>query len=110
MAYTESRYPQYLAAGVSASERRANMEFLRDRMIEAGICGGMDLGWNLKRGGPELSTDYLVHRSGGQDLGVDIGYAYDDTSQPLRLAWQVNAVGPGQLVFYLSYDPRPSCR
>ena len=29
------------------------MEFLRNRMIEAGICGGLDLGWNLKRGGPD---------------------------------------------------------
>ena len=29
----------------------ANMEFLRDRIIESGKCGGLDLGWNLKRGG-----------------------------------------------------------
>ena len=46
---------------------------IRDRMIEAGICGGMDLGWNLKRGGPEISIDFLVHRSNGQDIGGTLG-------------------------------------
>src|SRR5688572_7062191 len=32
----ESRYPQYLAAGVSLSRRVSNMEFLRNKMIEHG--------------------------------------------------------------------------
>jgi hypothetical protein len=43
------KYPAYLKARVSSSKRRSNMEFLRNRIIEAGICGGLDLGWNLKR-------------------------------------------------------------
>jgi hypothetical protein len=40
-------------------------------IIEAGICGGLDLGWNLKRGGPDLSDDFIVDRRGGQEIGVD---------------------------------------
>lgn len=50
VAYIAARYPERLAAGVSIEQRTANMEFLRDRVIEAGICGGMNLAWNLKRG------------------------------------------------------------
>jgi hypothetical protein len=97
------KYPERLAAGVSSGERRANMEFLRDRMIEAGLCGGMDLGWNLKRGGPEISVDFLVWRRGDGDVGIDIGAAYDDTSQPLRLQWSEST-----FPYYLAY-PRPNC-
>ena len=76
----EARYPPYLAAGVSLSARKANMAFLRDRMIEHGKCKGLDLGLNLKRGGPTISNDFLVWRRPGKpDMGVDIGSAYDDT-------------------------------
>jgi hypothetical protein len=84
----ESRYPSYLAAGVSLDRRKANMRFLRDRMIEHGKCKGHNLGLNLKRGGPEISNDFLVWRRPGQpDMGVDIGSAYDDTSRRLGLSW-----------------------
>jgi hypothetical protein len=84
----ESRYPSYLAAGVSLDRRKANMRFLRDRMIEHGKCKGLNLGLNLKRGGPEISADFLVWRRPGQpDMGVDIGSAYDDTKRRLGLAW-----------------------
>lgn len=84
----EARYPSYLAAGVSLDRRKANMAFLRDRMIEHGKCKGLDLGLNLKRGGPSISLDFLVHRRPGHpDQGVDIGSAYDDTSRRLKLAW-----------------------
>jgi hypothetical protein len=84
----ESKYPSYLAAGVSESRRKANMEFLRDRMIEHGKCRGLDLGQNLKRGGPTISSDFIVWRRPGQhDMGVDIGSAYDDTSRRLGLSW-----------------------
>ena len=55
----------YRRAGVSSATRRSNMEFLRDRIIEAGLCGGLDLGWNLKRGGPDISVDFLAERRGG---------------------------------------------
>lgn len=104
IACVESKYPEKLAAGVSSNQRLANMEFLRDRVIETGICGGMDLGWNLKRGGPTISIDAIVWRHGFDDI-IDIGFAYDDTSRPLKLQWiPVNAP------FYKAYTPRPSCQ
>jgi hypothetical protein len=84
----ESRYPSYLASGVSLSKRISNMEFLRNKMIEHGKCKGLDLGLNLKRGGPTISADFIVWRRPGKpDMGVDIGSAYDDTKRRLGLAW-----------------------
>jgi hypothetical protein len=97
-------YPDKLRAGVSSSERVQNMEFLRNRVIETGICNGMDIGLNLKRGGPSVSVDAIVWRHGFDDI-IDIGFAYDDTSRPLTLQW-VSVIAP----FYLAYTPRPSCR
>jgi hypothetical protein len=81
------------------------MEFLRDRIIETGICGGMDLAWNRKRGTGPHSIDALAWRTGGRVEVVDVGVAYDDTSRPLRLTWNIVAGPPG-------YDPypRPNCR
>ena len=93
-------YPDRLAAGVSSSQRVANMSFLRDRIIEAGKCGGLDLGHNLKRGGPDISIDFLAWRRSDGDMGVDIGTDYDNTSEPLRLSWNL-AGFPG--TFYKSY-------
>jgi hypothetical protein len=100
-----AKYPRYLRAGVSASTRRSNMEFLRNRIIEAGICGGLDLGWNMKRGGPEKSIDFIAERRGGQVYGYDIARDYDNTSTELQLAWQED--GPGS--HWGGYSPRPSC-
>ena len=66
----------------------SNMEFLRNKMIEHGKCRGLDLGLNLKRGGPTISADFIVWRRPGKpDMGVDIGSAYDDTKRRLGLAW-----------------------
>ena len=48
------------------------MAYIRDRMIEAGICGGFDLAWNLKRGVGPRSTDALLWRDGGRDRVIDI--------------------------------------
>jgi hypothetical protein len=99
-----AKYPDRLAAGVSLNQRVANMEFLRDRIIEAGICGGLDLAWNNKRGTGPRSIDAIAWRHGVDDV-VDIGAAYDDTSRPLGLQWGIVAGPPG-------YDPypRPTCR
>jgi hypothetical protein len=84
----EARYPGYLAAGVSLDKRKSNMAFLRDRMIEHGKCQGLNLGLNLKRGGPEISYDFIVwRRSGKPDQGVDIASGYDDTKKKLNLTW-----------------------
>lgn len=105
IAYVAARYPERLAAGVSAEERVRNMEFLRDRIIEVGLCGGMDLGRNLKRGGPDLSIDFIAWRAGGEALGVDIAFDYDGTDKPIRLMWSI--YGPGAT--YQEY-PRPECR
>src|SRR5436190_23210054 len=63
IAYVGNRYPAKLVGGISLSERMDNMRFLRDRIIETGLCGGVQLGWNLKRGGPEISNDFPAWRS-----------------------------------------------
>jgi hypothetical protein len=83
----EARYPAYLAARVSLDTRKRNMQFLRDRMIEHAKCRGLDVGQNLKRGGPEISNDFIAWKTGGHVEGVDIASAYDDTSMTLRLQW-----------------------
>ena len=93
VACISAKYPDRLAAGVSSNQRVANMEFLRDRIIEAGKCGGLNLGWNLKRGGPERSIDFLAWHRGDGDMGVDIGFDYDNTSTPLRLQWAEAGLG-----------------
>ena len=96
-----ARFPERLVAGVSLGHRMENMEFLRDRIIEAGLCGGLNFGYNMKRGGPERSIDFLAWRNGGEDIGVDIAFDYDNTSVPLRLQWA--PVGPG--AFFASFGP-----
>ena len=101
-------YPDKLVAGVSSSQRRANMEFVRDRMIETAMCGGLTVGWNLKRGGPEVTADGLAWRTNGRTVFVDIGIAYDDTSIPLRLTW--NAMFDLGEANWLNYPGQPNCR
>jgi hypothetical protein len=71
----------------SLGERQANMMFLRDRIIEAGKCGGMDLVWNLKRGGPERSIDVIAWRRPDGNMGVDIAFDYDNYGSTLQLTW-----------------------
>jgi len=101
-----AKYPEKLVAGVSLGERQANMGFIRDRMIEAGKCGGLDLGQNLKRGGPDLSIDFLVERRPQGDMGIDIGYDYDNTSVPLRVVWAEAGYG----ATYKPYPMPASCK
>ncbi len=108
IAWTERNYPGQLAAGVSGEQRRHNMEFLRDRMIEAGICGGMQLGWNMKRGGPEVSVDFLTEFVNGRWHGIDIATDYDNTGQRLRLSW--HDTGPDNFIFYRQYPGGLPCR
>jgi hypothetical protein len=83
----EARYPAYLAARLSLDTRKRNMQFLRDRMIEHAKCQGLDVGQNLKRGGPEISNDFIAWKTGGHVEGVDIASGYDDTSSRLNLMW-----------------------
>ncbi len=91
IARVTARYPDRLLAGVSHDERVANMEFLRDRVIEEGRCGGLRLAWNLKRGTGPRSIDAIGWQHGDNDIldVVDIAHAYDDTHAPLRLHWIV---------------------
>jgi len=98
-------YPQKLAK-VSLQARKDNMEFIRDRIIETGICKGNDFGRNFKRGTPVLSHDYLVWRQPGQhDRGVDLASGYDDVSTPLRLTWQVKGAPDYGFPYYAKYPP-----
>ncbi len=99
-----ARYPQRLVAGVSLSTRQHNMEFLRDRVIEMGRCAGHDWAWNLKRGGPEVSIDFIVSRVNGVVNGHDIGFDYDNTSIPLVLYF-----GGGTFPYYGGYSNSYSC-
>jgi hypothetical protein len=99
------KYESYRRPGVSSGQRKANMEFLRNRIIEAGICGGLDLGWNRKRGGPDLSTDFIVDKRGAQEIGIDIARDYDNRGKWLQLTWASD--GPGS--HYKRYTPRPNC-
>lgn len=100
-----SKYPDKRAPVGSLSQRQANIAFLRDRIIEAGICGGLDLGLNLKYGGPEISTDFIVHRQGGVDRGYDFAFASKNIGMWVELQWM-----EGHSPFYKAYSPRPSCK
>lgn len=98
-------YPSKLAK-VSLQARKDNMEFIRDRIIETGICKGMDLARNFKRGTPVLSHDFLVWRQPGQhDRGIDIASGYDDNSRPLKLTWQVKGAPDYGYPYYAKYPP-----
>ncbi len=82
-----AKYAAWRAPVGSVGERQTNMKFLRDRIIEAGKCSGLDYGWNLKRGGPELSIDVIAWRRNDGNMGVDIAYDYDNYSSTLQLGW-----------------------
>ena len=106
-------YPDKLvktSAGDFSLERRyANMEFIRDRIIETGKCKGLNLARNNKRGTPEISRDFIVLRGtrgkNGRDRGVDIASGYDDVSTALKLTWQVFDDGKFGSPFYNDYGP-----
>ncbi|MEO5742120.1 MAG: hypothetical protein ABIS29_16150 [Vicinamibacterales bacterium] len=83
----EARYPQYRRPGVSLDQRKKDMQFLRDRLIEHATCKGLQVGQNLKRGGPEISNDFITYFTGGRWVGVDIASGYDDTHQTLNMQW-----------------------
>jgi hypothetical protein len=107
VAWATANYPDRLAP-TSGDQRRHNMEFLRDRMIEAGLCGGMNLGWNLKRGGPELSVDFITELVGGRWHGIDIAHDYDNGGIRLKLTWA--DTGPDNFVVHADYPGRLPCR
>ena len=93
MACIAAKYPEKRAPVGSLGQRQANMEFLRDRIIEAGKCGGLDLGRNLKRGGPDISIDFLAWRRSDGEMGVDLGLDYDNIGITLQLYWGEAGLG-----------------
>ena len=105
IARVAARYPERLAEGVSLDARMANMAFLRDRIIETGICGGLNLAWNQKTSGLR-SIDAINWRHGDDDVNdvVDLAFGYDDTDRPLALRWHITHGPAGWDPF-----PPPSC-
>jgi len=87
VACISTKYANKRAPVGSVAERQANMMFLRDRIIEAGKCSGLEYGYNLKRGGPELSIDVIAWRRSDGNMGVDIAFDYDNNSTTLQLGW-----------------------
>ena len=100
--YVGAAFPERLVRTSSVDTRIENMAFLRDRIIEAGICGGLNLARNLKRGKGPHSIDALAWKlPNGFVEVVDLASAYDDNRQTLRLHWFVTLGPPG-------YDPMPN--
>ncbi|MBK5298447.1 MAG: hypothetical protein JJE40_14945 [Vicinamibacteria bacterium] len=100
-----TKYATYRRPVGNLDQRKSNMQFLRNRIIEAGICGGLNLGWNLKRGGPEISIDFIAEARGGKTYGYDVARDYDNFRKELQLYWGED--GPGSS--FKAYSPRPSC-
>lgn len=105
-AWVAMRWPEMLEGGTSMGRRTEQMEFLRDRMIEAGRCGGLDVAWNKKRGVGPHSHDALAWRIGNRVEVVDLALAFKDPSKPMRLHWNVTAGPPG----YDRYTNKFRCR
>ncbi len=83
----QTAYPEKLKANVTLAQRTANASFLRDRVIETARCAMLDVGLNLKRGGPAISVDFIAWRNGDITEGVDIIGGWDDLSRTLSLGW-----------------------
>ena len=105
VAYIAASFPERLQP-TSLEQRVENMKFLRDRVIEAGICGGLDLAHNKKRGTGPHSIDALAWKKRPDFVEViDIASAYDEASQTLRLHW-IEVLGPPG---YDGYPDHPGC-
>jgi hypothetical protein len=98
IACIQAKYPDKTAPVSSLAKRQENMMFLRDRIIEAGLCGGVNYGWNLKRGGPELSIDVMAWKRADGNMGVDIAFDYDNIGSVLVLTW-------GEVDLFASWTP-----
>ena len=81
------KYASYRRPVGNLDQRKANMIFLRNRIIEAGICSGLVYGYNLKRGGPEHSIDVIAWQRPDGNMGVDIAFDYDNHGSTLQLTW-----------------------
>lgn len=104
VAYVANAFPEYLER-TSFDQRIANMEFLRDRIIETAICGGMDVAWNLKRNIGPHSHDAVAWRDGNRVRVIDIASAFDNPGITLSLHW-AEVAGPSG---YDPYTNHPGC-
>jgi hypothetical protein len=105
-AYISRSWPQYLEEESTLAQRIEYMEFIRDRFIEAGICGGLDFAWNLKRGVGSRSHDAIAWRKPNGFVEVaDIASAFDDNTIPMTLHFAIVA-GPSG---YDRYTDHPGC-
>lgn len=96
VAYIVTKYPDRLVATGDYDTRARNMEFVRDRMIDSGICGGMDLARNMKRGSGPISADAIAWRPDGVRVEVvDIASDWDNYGRPLELHWFIVSGPPG---------------
>jgi hypothetical protein len=103
--FVAERYPQYLAGGVTLEQRMENITVLRERILEAGVCGGMDVARNLKRGVGPHSLDAICWRPDGITVHVvDFAADWDNAGSPIGLQWIIVS-GPA------GYDPigHPAC-
>ena len=102
VSYITNAWPEYLEPTGSLNERIEHMEFVRDRFIEAGICGGLDFALNLKRGvGPHSHDAIAWRKPNGFVEVVDIASAFDDNGTTMALHFAIVA-GPS------GYDPYPN--
>jgi hypothetical protein len=101
----EQRYPQYLVANVSLARREENTKFLRNKIIEHAKCKGLDVGLNLKRGGPSISVDFIAWRRSGRTEGVDVVSGWDDTRRRLSLSWHTYDPPNYGHPYYKDYGP-----
>jgi hypothetical protein len=98
IACISTKYASRRAPVGSFEARLANMLFLRDRIIEAGRCAGLNYSWNLKRGGPELSVDVIAWKRPDGNMGVDVAFDYDNHGAELKLTW-------GEVDLFASWTP-----
>lgn len=107
VAYVAATYPERLQPTNTIEERHHNTEFLRDKVIEVGLCGGMELALNLKRGGPEISIDFIAHRNNGTWTGIDFAAASKVYTATMSLYW--GDYGPESGPVPTPYPRTPNC-
>ncbi|MEQ1876382.1 MAG: hypothetical protein ABL958_07035 [Bdellovibrionia bacterium] len=101
--YVEQHWPSYLTPANSLADRRHNLEFLRDRIIEVGLCAGLNLGWHVENA--DLSVNKIALRDDeGQKFQIQIVSDYVNIGQPLKLTWTQSENGN-----YLPFTPSPAC-
>lgn len=87
-------YPERLKPTATLKERTENATFLRDRLIETARCAKLDVGLNLKRGGPSISVDFIAWKHPkGHTQGVDVIGGWDDIKKPIKVGWN-DSYGP----------------